>query len=248
MELFLEFVIVGFLAQLVDGALGMAYGLTATTLLLSIGLPPVSASATTHAAECITTGFSALAHHQFGNVNRLLFRRLLIPGMVGAVCGAYLLTQVNQGMIKPFVAVYLLVMGIIVILKAFREFPPRNVTHHLIPLGFSGAFLDALGGGGWGPLVTSTLLVRGNDVRTTIGSVNACEFFVAVTASFTFFLTDVNIGWQIVVGLALGGAIAAPLGAWLCKHVPTKPLLFSVGVLIICLSGRTLWQSLNSIS
>lgn len=229
---------------MVDGALGMAYGITSTTLLLSLGLPPVLASATTHAAECITTGFSALAHHQFGNVNRELFRRLLVPGMIGAAIGASTLIHVDGDRIKPFIAIYLFILGLIIITKVFREFPPAVVTHHLIPLGFFGAFMDAVGGGGWGPIVTSTLLVRGHDVRTTIGSVNACEFFIAVTASFTFFLSGVQIGWQVVVALALGGALAAPVGAYVCKYVPVKFLLFLVGMLIIILSSRILWTSI----
>ena len=243
MEEFISFFIIGFLAQLVDVALGMAYGLTSTTLLLSIGLPPVVASATTHAAECITTGFSALAHHQFGNVNRDLFRRLLLPGMIGAVIGAFILTQIDGNTIKPFIALYLLMMGCIIIVKVFRQFPPTNVTHHLIPLAFGGAMMDAIGGGGWGPIVTSTLLVRGSDVRTTIGSVNACEFFIAMTTSLTFLLRGVNIQWEVILALALGGALAAPIGALICKHMPFKLLMFIVGTLIIFLSSYMIWLS-----
>jgi uncharacterized membrane protein YfcA len=244
MEDFISFFVIGFIAQLIDGALGMAYGLTATSLFLSMGMPPVNASATTHVAECVTTGFSALAHHQFGNVDRVLFRRLLIPGILGSVTGVVVLTQLDGELIKPFVACYLLVMGFIVLTKAFREFPPRTVTHHLIPLGYSGGLMDAIGGGGWGPIITSTLLVRGNDVRTTIGSVNACEFFITLTASFSFLISGTVIGWQTVLALALGGAIAAPLGAWVCKYLPIKKLMVLVGLLIITLSCRTLWLSI----
>lgn len=238
MEEFIGYLIVGFLAQLVDAALGMAYGLTATTLFLSFGLPPITASATTHAAECFTTGFSALAHHQFGNVNRFLFRRLLIPGVLGSIAGAILLNLINSELIKPFVALYLLIMGMIVIIKAFKQFPPYQVTRHLIPLGLIGGFLDAMGGGGWGPVVTSTLLARGNDARTTIGSVNACEFFIAVAATITFFLGGVHLDWHVIAALAIGGAIASPIGAWLCKHVPARIILSLVGTIIIILSLR----------
>lgn len=244
MEEFLIFLMVGFLAQLIDGALGMAYGLTTTTFLLNFGLPPVTASAVTHAAECITTGFSAFAHHRMGNVDHTLFLKLLVPGMVGAIVGVIVLTHIEGDLIKPFIAIYLLVMGFIVFSKAFTVFPPQSATHHLIPLGFVGAFMDAIGGGGWGPIVTSTLLARGHDARTTIGSVNACEVFIATTVSIAFFLSNVMIGWKVVVALAIGGAIAAPLGALLCKHVPVKALLFTVGLLIIGLSSRTLWMSL----
>lgn len=243
-EEFFIFMLVGFLAQLVDGALGMAYGLISTTFLLSFGLPPVTASAVTHAAECITTGFSAYAHHQLGNVDKKLFFRLLLPGMVGAIAGVLVLTNVDGYLIKPFIAAYLFIMGCIVIVKAFTVFPPKSVTSHLIPLGFCGALMDAIGGGGWGSIVTSTLLARGNQPRMTIGTVNACEFFITTTVSLTFFLSSVIIGWQTVIALALGGAIAAPIGAYICKYIPVRILMFAVGLLIIGLSCRTLWISL----
>jgi uncharacterized membrane protein YfcA len=245
MDHFLAFLLVGFCAQLVDGALGMAYGLTSNSLLLSLGLPPAIASATTHAAECFTTGFSGVAHHQFGNVDRSLFRSLVLPGMAGAIVGAYLLAGLHPETIKPIVGFYLLGMGLLILVKAFRAIPTKKMSHPLIPLGFIGAFLDAVGGGGWGALVTSTLLARGNDVRKTVGSVNASQFFVAVSASVTFFWAGTNISWQVVLALALGGALAAPLGAWLCKYLPTKGLLVAVGLLIISLSCRTIWLSLK---
>lgn len=245
MENFLIFLAIGFLAQLVDGALGMAYGVITTTSLLSLGLPPIFASAFTHAAECVTTGFSGIAHHQFGNVDRKLFFRLLIPGMVGAIVGVFVITHVAAEIIKPVMAIYLLLMGCIVLSKAFTVFPPQQVTSHLIPLGFMGAFMDAIGGGGWGPIVTSTLLARGHPPNITIGSVNACEFFIAATVSVSFFLSSVWIDWRVVLALAIGGALAAPLGAYLCKRVPVKVLLLLVGLLIIGLSSRTLWMSFN---
>lgn len=245
MDDFYYFVMIGFLAQLIDGALGMAYGLITTTLLLSIGFTPVLASATTHAAECATTGFSALAHHQFGNIDRRLFLRLLVPGLIGSVTGVFLLTHLDGKAMKPFVAIYLMIMGLTIIGKVFRAIPPQRVTEHLIPLGFFGALMDALGGGGWGPIVTSSLLAKGNDARTTIGSVNACEFFIAITASAAFFISGAIIGWKVVLGLAIGGAIAAPLSAWLCKYVPMKMLMFAVGILIILLSAYTLWLNFS---
>lgn len=237
---FLWFVLAGFVAQLIDGALGMAYGVSASSLLLSFGLPPAVVSSTVHAAECFSTGASAVSHKAFGNVNSALFRRLLIPGVVGAVVGAYFLASFPGETLRPFIAVYLLVMGGVIIVKAFREFPPRSVSTHLVPLGFTGAFVDAVGGGGWGPIVASTLIVRGNDVRSTVGSVNAVEFFVTLAASVTFFLTIGLGNWPVIAGLALGGLIAAPIGAWACKHVPVKPFMIGVGVLVCLLSVRTL--------
>jgi len=237
---FLGYVLAGFLAQLVDGALGMAYGVTASSLLLTFGMPPAATSATVHAAECLTTGASAVSHHAFGNVDRALLKRLLLPGVLGAVCGAYLLTRLPGDALRPYVAGYLLVMGCVIVLKAFRAFPPRNVTSHLGPLGFFGALVDAIGGGGWGPIVATTLVARGNNPRRTIGTVNAVEFFVTVAASVTFFLTLGLTHWPVIAALAIGGVLAAPLAAWACRHVPLKPLLITVGLLVIVLSVRTL--------
>lgn len=237
---FLLYVGAGFAAQLIDGALGMAYGVSASSLLLSFGVPPAVTSATVHTAECFTTGASAVSHHVFRNIDRNLFRRLVIPGVTGAVVGAYLLASFPGESLRPYIAAYLLLMGVIIVLKAFREFPPRNVTTHLAPLGFFGALIDALGGGGWGPIVASTLIVRGNAPRQTIGTVNAVEFFVTVAASVTFLVTLGISHWPIVAGLALGGLIAAPIGAWAVGRVPVKPLMVFVGVLVIALSLRNL--------
>ena len=239
MEQILLYVAIGFFAQIVDGALGMAYGVSATTFLLSFGISPAIASASVHAAECVTTALSGLSHLGFGNVDMRLFKRLLIPGIVGAVLGSYILTAVPGDVIKPYVAAYLMLMGIFILFKAIRQVVPKEITSHLIPLGLAGGFLDAIGGGGWGPIVVSTLVARGNNPRLTIGSVNLAEFFVALSASITFILT-IGLGfWQAIVGLAIGGAIAAPLAAYITKRIPTRMLMFLVGLLIIALSLRT---------
>lgn len=237
---FLLYVLAGFAAQLIDGTLGMAYGVSASTLLLSMGLPPAVTSATVHAAECFTTGASAVSHHAFGNVDRALFRRLVLPGVAGAVAGAYALVSVSGEALTKYVALYLVVMGVVIIVKSMREFPPRTVTSHVAPLGFIGALLDAMGGGGWGPIVASTLIARGNHVRQTVGTVNAAEFFVTLAASITFVLTLGLSHWPVIAGLALGGLVAAPLGAWLCTRVPVRPLMALVGALVIVVSLRTL--------
>jgi len=238
----LLYVAIGFAAQLVDGALGMAYGVTASSLLLGVGVAPAVSSATVHAAECFTTGASALSHHTFGNIDRKLFRRLLLPGMVGAATGAYLLVQLPGEKIKPWIAGYLLLLGIVIIAKGFREIVSKRVTTHLIPLGFFGALVDAIGGGGWGPVVATNLLARGNEARLTIGTVNAVEFFVTLTASLVFLVTLGVSHWQIVAALALGGVAAAPLGGWLVKHLNPRYLLVVVGLLVVGLSLRTLYQ------
>lgn len=236
----LTFVLVGFAAQLIDGALGMAYGITATSLLLSTGVPPAAASATVHVAECFTSGVSAVSHHAFGNIDRDLVRRLVVPAVVGAVLGAYVLTSMPAEAMRPIIAVYLLLMGVVIIVKAFRGFPPRSVTRHLAPLGLVGGFVDAAGGGGWGPIVASNLLARGAAIRTTVGSVIAVEFFVTTAASVAFIVMLGTIFWEIVLGLALGGLVAAPLGAWLASRLPARPFLVVVGLLIIGLSLRNL--------
>lgn len=243
-EEFLLYTLAGFLAQLIDGALGMAYGVTATSILLTAGVPPVAASATVHAAECFSTGASALSHHAFGNISKLLFRRLLLPGIFGAMVGAYILVSLPGDKLKPYIAAYLLVIGLLIFLKAFRKAVPREVTTHLTPLAFFGALVDAIGGGGWGPIVASNLIVRGNDVRETIGSVNAVEFFVTLASSAVFVATLGLSNWPIILGLGLGGVLAAPFGAWACKRLPVKPFMMIVGTLIMLLSARTLYLSL----
>lgn len=237
---FLSYVAIGVAAQLVDGALGMAFGVVASSLLLGLGLPPGVTSATVHAAECFTTGSSALSHRALGNVDRALFRRLLLPAVFGAGIGAYVLARVDGDLIKPWVAAYLLLVGVALVLKACREFPPRRVTSHVPPLGFAGALVDAVGGGGWGPIVAGNLLARGHDFRLTVGSVNAVEFFVTLTASLVFLLTLGLTHWSVVAGVAAGGILAAPLGAWAVGRVRPRPMLAVVGLVVIALSARTL--------
>lgn len=237
------YIVIGFAAQLVDGALGMAYGVTASSLLLGFGVPPAVSSATVHAAECFTTGTSAISHHAFGNIDRKLFRRLLLPGMLGAGVGAYLLTTIDGNMLKPWIAGYLLLMGAMILFKSFRELVPKEVTSHVSMLGFFGALVDAIGGGGWGPIVASNLIARGHELRLTVGSVNAVEFFVTLTASVVFLLTMGTGHLGIVLGLALGGVVAAPFGAWLLRFMRPRLLMPVVGVLVIGLSVRTLYHT-----
>jgi uncharacterized membrane protein YfcA len=238
------YIAIGFAAQLVDGALGMAYGVTASSLLLGFGVPPAVTSATVHAAECFTTGASAASHRAFGNIDRELFKRLLLPGVLGAAAGAYLLASLPSDALVPWIAGYLLVMGLVIAFKAFGEFPPRRVVTQLRPLGFFGALIDAIGGGGWGPIVSSNLLARGNTFRLTVGSVNAVEFFVTMTASVVFLLTLGLDHWYMILGLAIGGVAAAPLGGWVVKHVPPKPMLLFTGTVLVALSVRTLLTTL----
>ncbi len=239
----LTFVAVGFIAQVIDGALGMAYGVISTTFLLSAGILPAAASASVHTAEVFTTGVSGLSHLKLGNVDKKLFKRLLISGVIGGVLGAYILTSMPEKTIKPFVAFYLLLMGLFILYKAFKKIQERKVEERLFPLGLTGGFLDAIGGGGWGPIVTSTLVAKGNNPRLTIGSVNLAEFFVTVAESVTFF-TIIGIShWKIILGLIAGGVLAAPLAAHACKRLPSKKLMIMVGALITVLSIRTIYQT-----
>jgi len=234
---------VGFFAQIIDGTLGMAYGVSSTSFLLGLGIPPAATSASVHMAEIFTTAVSGFAHLRFGNVNKTLLPKLLIPGVLGAVVGAYILTTLPGDTIKPFIAAYLFCMGLVILRKAVRQSAEQEVHTHLVPLGLAGGFFDAIGGGGWGPIVTSTLLARGNHLRFTVGTVNMAEFFVTCAASLTFMVTIGLTNWQIILGLIIGGVAAAPLAAFLCKKLPVRLLMYVVGCIIILLSLRTIYLS-----
>ena len=238
---FLVFFFIGVFAQLVDGTLGMGYGATSTSFLLAYGVPPVISSTGVHVAEMFTTGASAISHHRFGNINKKLVKHLLIPGVLGSITGAYLLSDVINGdVIKPFIAVYMIVLAIIIIRKALKKSIIKKKTKKLGVLATFGGFMDAVGGGGWGPIVTSTLLGRGRNPRYTIGSVNAAEFAVSFASGITFMLFGGIHGWQVIIGLIIGGVIAAPLGAYLVNKIKRKPMMIAVGILIILLSLKTL--------
>ncbi len=241
-DLFFSALLVGFFAQIIDGALGMGYGVLTNTFLLQFGLTPAVASANVHLAELFNTGVSGLSHWKMGNVDWALFKKLIIPGMLGGILGAYVLTEIPGDVIKPFVSVYLLLLGAYILWKAFKLLELRNVTTKIKRLAFVGGFFDAIGGGGWGPIVTSTLLARGNHPRFTIGSVNTTEFFVTGAQSLAFVLTLGFVGWNLIGGLIIGGVIAAPLGALVCKKISAKSLMLLVGSLIVVLN---LWSLLR---
>lgn len=252
------FLLVGFFAQLVDGAVGMAYGVISSSVLLAFGVPPAQASATLHAAECFTTGASGISHLAHRNVDWRLLLRLAPAGIVGGVAGAYIVTGFDATFIKAIVVAYLGVLGLFMLsraLRGLRDEPPH--LNHVIPLGVVGGFLDASGGGGWGPIVTSTLLGRGHAPRYVIGSVNTAEFFVTVAISAAFvwtFLTGrlvleggVASAAASLAGLVLGGLVAAPLAGYVTKVAPARLLLGAASVLVIALSiwqGVQLWPRL----
>ncbi len=236
----LLFTAVGFAAQLIDGALGMAYGLSATTVMLSLGTLPATASASVHAAEVFTTAASGAAHWRLGNVDPKLVVRLAVPGMIGGAIGAYLLASVPGEAVRPLISVYLLGMGVLIVWKALRRPFRESAPRHVMALGLFGGFVDAVGGGGWGPLVASTLVGRGAVPRIAIGSVNLAEFFVTLTVSVTFLATIGLDLVPIIAGLVLGGIVAAPFAAMATRHIPDRPLMLLVGVVIILLSAREL--------
>ncbi|MFD1142569.1 sulfite exporter TauE/SafE family protein [Larkinella insperata] len=235
------FVLAGFVAQTIDGALGMAYGISSTSLLLSLGVSPAAASASVHIAEVFTTGASGLSHWKFGNVNKKLFKLLVLPGVAGAIIGAYILSSFDGDLIKPYISIYLVLMGVVIISKALRKKKAKEKTRFVGPLALLGGFVDAVGGGGWGPVVTSSLIGQGRNPRYTIGSVNLAEFFIAASGASTFILMIGTGNWPVTLGLLLGGVLASPFAAYVCGKVNPKYLMIIVGIVIIGLSLRNVW-------
>jgi len=237
----LIFIAIGFAAQMVDGAIGMAYGVIATTILMSFGVPPATASASVHAAEVFTTAASGTAHWRLGNVDRKLALRLAVPGMFGGVVGAYVLATVPGDRIRPIVSVYLLVMGAVILWRSIWKARSGHETPKYVGiLGLLGGFLDAIGGGGWGAMVTTTLIGRGVTARFAIGSASVAEFFVTAIVTAAFVATIGLTLWPVITGLVIGGIIAAPFAAYATKRLPDQPVMILVGVVVILLSLRSL--------
>lgn len=236
--------LVGMLAQFVDGALGMAYGVTAASFFLAVGFTPAVASASVHVAKLFTSGASALSHWRMGNIERSLLWRLVLPGIVGALVGVYVVTNADGTWLKPYVNGYLLFMGIWIIIKAFWKVQSvatgKPGTISLV--GFVGAFVDAIGGGGWGPVVTTSMLGTGREARYVVGTVNTAEFFVTLVSGVTLALVVSVQAWESVAGLILGGMLMAPFAAWVAGRLPRTWLMVAVGILISCLSAWSLWQ------
>jgi hypothetical protein len=232
---------IGILAQLVDGALGMAYGVTANSLLLATGLAPAAATTTVHVSEAFTTAASGLSHWRLGNIDKRLFGRIVIPGVIGGVIGVLVVTAIDGQVLRPWIAAYLLVMGLYILYRAFRIVAFRNTFgRKLTPIALIGGFADSVGGGGWGPVVTTTLIGSGHEPRTTIGSVNSAEFFVTLASGFSFTLLIGIQHWESVAGLVLGGLLVAPFAARLTRRIERRVLMVIVGVLICSLSLFTL--------
>lgn len=239
------YIAVGFIAQLVDGALGMAFGVISNTLLISLGVPPAAASASVHVIKNFTGAVAGLSHILHRNVDWRLFWRILIPGMIGGVVGAYVLTNIDAAIAKPLVLAYLTAIGVFLLLRALRK--PHTDRHPKVvePIGAAGGFLDAIGGGGWGPVVTSNLLAQGASPRLVIGTVNTSELFVALTISGAFLVTlGLEAFGTAAVGLLIGGVAAAPLGGYVTKRVNPRVLLILVGVVLTVTSLIGVWRAL----
>jgi hypothetical protein len=243
----LPFILVGLAAQIVDGALGLAFGVISSTLLGSfLGVPPAQVSASVHFAEVFTTGASGLSHVWFRNIDWRLFARLAIPGVIGGVTGVYVITSLDGEIVRPFVMAYLAIIGVSLLYRAWR-FPAPQISdpEFVTPLGLVGGFLDAAGGGGWGPVVTSNLLIQGGDPRRVIGTVSASEFFLTVSVSLAFIATmGFSAFTTATLGLLIGGVLAAPLAAWVASHVKPRALLFLVGGVLTATSLFTIVRAL----
>lgn len=240
---FFLFMAAGFAAQLVDGAVGMGYGVTSTSLLMSMGVPPAAISGSVHTAEIFSSAASGYSHYKFGNVNKKLFKVLVIPGVFGAVTGAGALVWLGDrygSYLKPFLAAYCLFLGIRILYQAFKKRKRIKKVKKAGWLAGAGGFLDSFGGGGWGPLVTSTLIAKGRSPQYVIGSVSLSEFFVTLASAVSFFIFIGITHWQVISGLMIGGAIAAPIAAKLAGKLPVKTMLICIGIMVIIWSGRIL--------
>ena len=240
------YIILGFCAEMIDGTAGMAYGVSSNTFLRAAGINSAVSSGCVHAAEIFTTLASGISHIRMKNVDKRLFKMLILAGIPGGILGAWVLASFESRTLDAVIDIYLIIMGIVILSKAFKKSvgKHREPGNYVFPLGFAGGFSDALGGGGWGPVVTSTLLASDHEPRKTIGTVNTAEFLVtlAETTTLVVMLKNFNQYFTIILGLIIGGVIAAPIAARLCKKFPPKVILTFVGILVIILNVYKLTQ------
>lgn len=245
-EAILPFIAIGFFAQLVDGALGMAFGVIANTSLIAMGVPPALASSYVHIIKAFTGGISGVSHILHRNVDWKLCLRLSIAGIIGGVVGVFVLTNIHAEVARPIVLAYLTAIGFYILWRGLGNHFIERKAKIVEPVGLVGGFLDATGGGGWGPVVTSNLLIQGNNVRMTVGTVNVAEFFLAIAISATFIVSlGSNDLTEPVIGLLIGGIVAAPAGAWLTKHIPARPLMVLVGTVLVLSSLFGIYKALS---
>ena len=249
--IFYYFLLAGFVFALIDGAIGMSYGVTSTTFALSMGIPPASASTAVHVSEILSNGIAGWMHFRMKNVNIRMFWKLVIPGIIGAVLGAYILSSLEHysHYTKPVISLYTLILGIVILKKAFkskRKQTDKKITK-IIPLGFGGGFVDAVGGGGWGSIVLSTLIAGGRNARYALGTVKLSRFFIALMSSLTFITMLDGIYWEALLGLVIGSAIASPIAARLSSRISVKVIMVSVGIIVILVSIKTIISTVLSI-
>ncbi|MEN0055050.1 MAG: TSUP family transporter [Mucilaginibacter sp.] len=242
--IFYYFLGAGFVFAMIDGAIGMSYGVTSTTFSLSMGIPPASASMGVHLSEIMSCGIAGWMHYRMGNINWKLFKLLVIPGIIGSVVGAYLLSSLEHysHYTKPVVSLYTLILGIVILKKAFKITRKKSAdkVKRISLLGLGGGFIDAVGGGGWGSIVLSTLIAGGRSPRFSLGTVKLSRFFVAIMGSITFITMVSSDHWQAVAGLILGSALAAPIAARISNKISTKTIMVSVAVIVILVSLKSI--------
>lgn len=243
---FYYFLIAGFIFAMIDGAIGMSYGITSTTFSLSMGIPPASASTAVHISEILSCGIAGWMHLRMGNVNRKLFKILILPGIAGAVIGAYLLSSLEHYAMytKPLVSLYTLILGTVILLRAIRAQRKKHVAKKIKKiglLGFGGGFIDAIGGGGWGSIVLSSLIAGGRHPRFSLGTVKATRFFIAMLSSLTFVTVLYHVHWDAVLGLVIGSAIASPIAARVSNKISAKTIMVAVAVIVILVSMKSIY-------
>ncbi|MBC7744543.1 MAG: TSUP family transporter [Flavobacterium sp.] len=248
---FYYFLIAGFLFAMIDGAIGMSYGVTSTTFALSMGIPPASASTAVHVSEIMSNGIAGWMHFKMKNVNMRLFWLLVVPGIIGAVMGAFILSSLEHysHYTKPVVSLYTLILGVVILRKAFKVEKKRrnNKIKRIVPLGFGGGFIDAVGGGGWGSIVLSSLIAGGRNARYSLGTVKLSRFFIALMSSLTFITMLNGIHWDALVGLVIGSAIASPIAARLSNRISVKAIMVSVGIIVILASAKSIVGTITSL-
>ena len=243
---FYYFLVAGFIFAMIDGAIGMSYGITSTTFSLSMGIPPASASTAVHISEILSCGIAGWMHQRMGNVNKKLFKMLILPGIAGAVIGAYLLSSLEHyaQYTKPVVSLYTLILGTVILMRAIRVHRKKQVDKKITRiglLGFGGGFIDAIGGGGWGSIVLSSLIAGGRHPRFSLGTVKATRFFIAMLSSLTFVTVLYHVHWDAVLGLVVGSAIASPIAAKVSNKISAKTIMVAVAVIVIAVSMRSLY-------
>ncbi|WP_026898899.1 TSUP family transporter [Daejeonella oryzae] len=248
---FYYFLIAGFFFAMIDGAIGMSYGVTSTTFALSMGIPPASASTAVHVSEIMSNGIAGWMHFRMKNVNMRMFYKLVIPGIIGAVSGAYILSSLEHysHYTRPVVSLYTLILGAVILRKSFHVNKKRTgkKIQKIIPLGFGGGFIDAVGGGGWGSIVLSSLIAGGRNARYALGTVKLSRFFIALMSSLTFITMLNNLHWNALLGLVIGSAIASPLAARLSNRISVKVIMVSVGIIVILASLKNILSTIMNL-